>query len=199
MELKLFFNILKKNIYWWLVPLILIPLAMLLFSFMQKPGFQAIFSITAVPTSAAEEKSTYETLRATSLFTNTIRTWLHNQDIVSEILIKAGENPNAYSSKQMQNLFKTQFLENTFTLPIELNADSQEKAEKIANATIGFVKQKTKEFNQSTQGHLTFQTQAPAPYIKQQESKLKTNLLLGLAAGLFLGLFLALSKHYIET
>ncbi|MCD6194780.1 hypothetical protein J7K05_01060 [bacterium] len=198
MEIKLFLQIIKRQLWWLLVPLIVIPIATTIFSFQQKPRYTAYFSFSAIPVSQTEGSSSYETMRSATIFVNTIRNWLYEEAIVAEILKEANINPEN-TQINLKSLYKVPQLDNTFSLPVQLSADSREQAEKIALATIKIINQETEKFNQTSKTGLSFAVESSEPYIVETKPNLKYNLALGLVSGVLLGLFLALSKHYIET
>lgn len=198
MEIKLFFQIIKRQAWWLIIPAIIVLASSAVFSLQQKPKYIAHISISAIPLSQTEGSSSYETMRSASIFINTVRNWLYEEAIVAQILKEAGVKPEEVQTN-LNTLYTIPHLENTFSLPIQLTTGSKEQAEKIASATIKVVKQQTQKFNQTSNTGLSFAIEASEPYIVESKPNLKYNLLLGLASGILLGLFVALSKHYIES
>ncbi len=198
MEIKLFLQIIKRQIWWFVIPLVVVVAFSALFTLQQKSRYTAHFSLSAIPVSQAEGSSSYETLRSAWVFVATVRTWLHEEAVVARILKEAGIDPKSVS-RPLTELFSAPYLENTFSLPIQITGQTKEETEKLSQAAIKIIKQQTQTFNQTSKTGLSFAIEASDPYIVEQKPNLKYNLLLGLVGGILLGLFVALSKHYIES
>lgn len=202
MELKNLLHIFKKHWLWLVIPLILVPIAAILFLKLKPNKPVATFSITFVPIATNTNSSTAsntEDLKAANLFATTARSWLRDQALVSEILKNANIDPGLYSNDDLKNLFIITLLENSFTLTTQVEGADNEQAIKLANAAITLVKEKTQEFDKNSKNTIQFTVQTSDPYVSQEKTDPLIILLLGILAGLSLGLLFVLSKHYIES
>jgi capsular polysaccharide biosynthesis protein len=199
MELKNLFAILKRNWLWLILPLILIPIAAGVFTKIQKPQPTATFSITLAPINQNQTNSNSNQLQLANLLTGTAKSWLSDPALVSEILQNAGVDPSNYSNAQLAKLFTITLADNSFALTAQIQGTTTDQATALANSAVNLVNAKVKEFDQNAKNGITFAVQASTPYISQEKTDLKINLLLGILAGLAIGLILVLGKHYVEN
>jgi capsular polysaccharide biosynthesis protein len=199
MELKNLFGIFKRNWLWLMVPLILVLIATIIFTNLQKPQPTANFSLTFVPANQNQSSSATNDLQLANLLATTAQSWLNNPALVSQILTSANVDPSTYSDAALTKLFTISLSPNSFELGAQIPGTSTEQATDLANSAINLVTTQTKQFNQNSGNGVQFAIQASAPYISQEKSSLKINLLLGALAGLALGLILILGKHYVES
>ena len=199
MELKKLLQIFKKNWFWLVVPLILVPALALTFIKVKAPQPTANFSLTFVPSNQGQTNSNLNVIQLANLLAGTAQSWLKDPALVAQILNNAGINPKDYSNTDLTKLFTITLRDNSFALSVQVEGNSDVQATNLANSAIDLVKSKTAEFDQNSQNGIQFAAQASTPYISQEKTDPMITLLLGVLAGLAIGLILALSKHYVEN
>lgn len=204
MELRDYLLIIKKS--WGLIVWItlLITIATIIWSVTQPIKYEAGVTIVVNKSNPVPQRNAnffqydkYYSIQASSLQADTLAAWLTGPGTAQEIFAKAGYVVPDESLKKLGRIFKPRQLP-PVTLIITLTDKDKTKAEKLVQATVTLLDEKTKEQRKNDDPDNYFSIISGPTVVAQAKQDLLVNTLLALLGGAIVGLIVAYLKHYLK-
>ncbi len=200
MELKEILQIIKRKIFILALTIILIISATIYFTIKTPERFETSFIITVQGNreyTTEYQYSGYYSIQASELFINTIIGWVKSPTFVADIYRHAGID---FDNKNLKNLGKKIYARKVPPQNISLIISDQnkERAERIANSTIGLIGEKTNEINQLAESAANFEIVGSRFITIPIKPSLIFNILIALIASLIVGTIIIFILEYLS-
>jgi capsular polysaccharide biosynthesis protein len=139
----------------------------------------------------------YYSLQASSLYADTLASWLADPGTAKDIFEKAGYPVPAVNLRKLSRIFKPQQYP-PVTLRVTAKDQDRNKAEKLVKTAAKVASDKTDQQNKGDDPDHYFAIIAGSPVTVQVKQDMPINGLLGLIAGLIIGSMTAFLKDYLR-
>lgn len=201
MELSDYWKIFLKKI-WILILSVLVVGAISYFFTVRTPiSYDASTNVNVLVKNSQESSNYYNYdgyygIQASSLFSDTISSWLQDPANIVEIYKKSGIDTSSHSLKNLSKLITTK-KRAPATIIININSDSINDAETISKNIIQFIEEKTKNLEKENLLKNVF-IEASQSLVVDHKPPVTTNTIAGLIAGIILGIGLIFFFEYIK-
>ncbi|MFA5030002.1 MAG: hypothetical protein WC495_00215 [Patescibacteria group bacterium] len=130
----------------------------------------------------------YYAIQASDLFSETIVSWFQTPSFLLEVYNRAGIDPQINSIDSFTARFKMKKY-SAQNLVLEFTAPDREQAEKLSEAIIAHVEERSGVLNQNADLKALFEVKGSAPVIVKKETTTLMGALYGLVAGIAAGIF----------
>lgn len=131
----------------------------------------------------------YYAIQASDLFSETIVSWFQTPSFLLEVYNRANLDPQIDSIDSFTARFKMKKY-SAQNLVLEFTAPDQDQAEKLSQAIITHVEERSGALNQNADLKALFEVKGSAPVIVKKEMTLAMGALYGLVAGIAAGIFI---------
>lgn len=139
----------------------------------------------------------YYSIQAASLYADTLAAWLSSPGTAKEIYEKAGLPVPDVNLKKLSRIFKPRRLP-PVSLSIAVKDQDRTKAEKLVNASIAILDERTQEQNKGDNADHHFNLIGGATVTAPARPDLAVNTIIGLIGGLLLSLIIVFLRHYLK-
>lgn len=139
----------------------------------------------------------YYSIQASSLYADTLTAWLSSPSTSKEIYEKAGLPVPEVSLKKLGRIFKPRRLP-PVTLGVTVIDTDRDKAERLVNAAVAIMEQKTEEQRKGDDPDHYFTLISSPAVTAEARQDLLLNTIIGLVGGLLAGLVAAFLKEYLR-
>lgn len=137
---------------------------------------------------AAYQYDGYYAIQASDLFSETIVSWFQTPSFLLEVYNRAGLDPQINSIDSFTARFKMKKY-SAQNLVLEFTAPDRGQAEKLSEAIIAHVEERSGVLNQNADLKALFEVKGSAPVIVKKETTTLMGALYGLVAGIAAGIF----------
>lgn len=130
----------------------------------------------------------YYAIQASDLFSETIVSWFQTPSFLLEVYNRANLDPQIDSIDSFTARFKMKKY-SAQNLVLEFTAPDKDQAEKLSQAIISHVEERSGALNQNADLKALFEVKGSAPVIVKKEMTIATGALYGLVAGIAVGIF----------
>lgn len=204
MDLKVYLKIFKKNIFIFLLTLlIVIGIGAAYKRYTEsKPvtfGVSLLLNVTrsGIQTTDDYRYDSFYRLQADERFADTVARWLELPRIVTNIYNETGIVSGDISLRKLSKIFKSKRLSSQ-VIEVTFESKSAREAQDISESLTKAINQESKLLNQYQKEDNWFKIIGDEPVIKENRLEWKDVLLLSAILGLFLGMWVTLIKHYLK-
>lgn len=200
MEIRNYFRMIRKFIWWLVVPLISVLILTLILSLIYKESYQS--TVTLAINRKSQQKETldyqfdsYYAIQANDMLAKQFTEWLKGGSVVPSIYLRAGlKEENALLIKEWKvTNHSPQDIE------IVLRGRDKDRVSTLAKAAAATVDEKKEEFTGSGEAAIGTVTVPSEVIVITKNTLLTLNLLVGLLAGLLVGLIFVYFKAIFST
>ncbi|MFA5052210.1 MAG: hypothetical protein WC544_04120 [Patescibacteria group bacterium] len=132
----------------------------------------------------------YYAIQASDLFSQTVMSWFMTPSVLLEIYDQAKIDPQINSLTDLTSRFKTKKY-SPQNIVVQFTERDQDTADKISQAIINTVEQKSSVANQTSDQQALFDVQGATPVTVEHKPVLWLNVVIGIFCGFFVGFSLA--------
>lgn len=201
MELKEYFQIIKKNIKIFFLVVILTIIGSFSYFYLQPVSFETslILNITRLGTQSTQDYQydDFYRLQADERFAQTVSQWLKSPRIVADILNKAGIDTKNFTLDNLSEIISAE-KKSSQIVSVSFIFSNQELAKKMSIEIIKTVSQNTDKLNEEQKQMNWFKILAEDSIIVESRPNYKIVFLASFLAGIFLAFWMVMLKHYFE-
>lgn len=200
MELKEYFEIIKKHKKLFLTSFVLFVLGVFSYFYFRPISYSTsiVLNVTRIGVQQSEDYryDDFYRLQADEKFCETIVEWLKSPQIVEDIYNEAQIDTSKYTLKQLAGVIKAE-KRSSQIVGINFSAPDKKVSKKIADAVGKIISQNTEILNINQKESTWFQILTGDPVIKQ--NKINYSIVLAtFLMGIFLAFWVVMIKHYTE-
>ncbi|MCK9379188.1 MAG: hypothetical protein M0P97_03545 [Candidatus Moranbacteria bacterium] len=196
MELKEYIAIFKKNIWIFLMTILVFWTAGAIFYRAVPEKYKSTMDLNISRTGVAitgEEKEGYDyfyRLQADDIFSETVVGWLNSPRVISEICNSSGATscPSGYEARKVS----AQLVQVVYVNP------NREDSDKIAQSLVNVMARETGNLNLSQKNENWFEVLGNYPFIEADKINFNKIMLASLILGIFFGFWMVFMRHYFK-
>jgi len=139
----------------------------------------------------------YYAIQASDLFSQTVMSWMMTPSVLLEIYERAGIDPQITSTENFISRFKAKKY-SPQNVVVRYRERDKQTAQKIADAIIAIVEEKTAAAVQTSDQKAFFVFVGSLPVIVEKKPLLWLNLIIGLVGGLLVSIIAAYTVEYLR-
>ncbi len=139
----------------------------------------------------------YYAIQASDLFSQTVMSWMMTPSVLLEIYERAGIDPQITSTENFISRFKAKKY-SPQNVVVRYRERDKQTAQKIADAIIAIVEEKTAAAVQTSDQKAFFEVVGSLPVIVEKKPLLWLNLIIGLVGGLLVSIIAAYTVEYLR-
>lgn len=192
MELKEYIVIFRKNIWFFLMTVLVFLIAGGIYYAYTPEKYVAVMDLNITRAGQAESKEYdydgFYRLQADEKFAETVVWWLGSPRIAKEIcrLAEVSQCPAGYSAKKLSSQY----------LQVNFSPKNSEDAEKIARSLVEVIGEETSNLNLKQKKVDWFEVQGNLPDVQKVKISLEKLLIGAFLLGCFFGFWVVLGRHY---
>jgi len=200
MELRDYLKIIKKHYLLILLVTILAGASSFVFTLASPVIYDTSLSLFITP-SASQDTQDYKydgyyAIKASELFSDTVKQWLESPEVVVEIYKKAEIDLELTSLRKLRKIFSAYKMSPQY-VEVRFKAKNKEEAQKVTNTIPLVLQGKTHELTGAAKD-VSFNIRGANPVIVENIPKPLLNSLIGLISGFVLGVFIVFFKEYFH-
>lgn len=201
MELKEYYQIIRKDFYLFIFVMILVILAVFAYFYVRPISYTT--SLTLNISRQGEQMTDqykyddFYRLQADEKFVETVVEWLKDPRIVTNIYNLAGLNSQNFNLRQLEKSFDPEKLSSQM-ITINFSTPDRNTAEKISGAITNVISSTTNDLNKDQKEGAWFEIVPENPVIVRYQPDFILVLGGSVLAGIFIAFWLVLVKHYLE-
>lgn len=201
MELKEYFNLIKKEIRLFSAVIVVIVAATLLFFFF-RPEFynvSVILNVTRLGSQATQDYryDDFYRLQADERFSDTIVEWLKSPRIIADIYSISGINQKNSNLIKLPKAFSVE-RRSSQIVSVNFSSPEKETARKISEGISKVVSANTQKLNEDQKEDTWFKVLSQEPVIQKYTPDYGIILLASFFAGIFLAFWVVMIKNYLK-
>jgi capsular polysaccharide biosynthesis protein len=204
MELRDYLQLIRKSWLMIAVMALIVSVGSALWAQLQPVKYEASATIVVTKPNTVPQRSAnyfqydkYYSIQASGLYADTLAAWLSSAGTAEEIFIKAGYPVPSTSIKKLGRIFKPR-RQPPVTITLNLVDPDRDKAQKLVNAAVTIMKEKT-DLQQKTDDPENYFNIINGPTVLAEvRPDLVINTGVGLLAGLVLGFIVAFLREYLR-
>lgn len=201
MELKEYFQIIKKHIHLFFGITIIIVLAVSGYFYLRQLFYTSSLTLNISrqggQTTDQYKYDDFYRLQADEKFAETLVEWLRDPRIVMDIYTEAGVDTKNFSLKQLQKGLKPEKLSSQ-VVTVNFSSPDKKTAEKTSQSIIKITSQNIQNLNKNQKEDTWFEIIAQDPVIILYKPNFLFVLTGSLLAGIFIGFWAVMLKHYLK-
>jgi len=200
MELRDYLKIIKKHYLLILTVTILVGVSSFVFTLTRTVVYDTSLSLFITRTTSQITQDYkydgYYAIKASELFSDTVKQWLESPEVVVEIYKQAEIDLPFKSLRKLRKVFSAYKMSSQF-VEVRFKERDEQKAQKVSSAIPLVLQSKTHELTGEMKD-MSFSIKAANPIIVEKNPKPLLNSLIGLISGFVLGIFIVFFKEYFR-
>lgn len=201
MELKEYWNIIKKDSKVFFLVIVLMILASGGYFIFRPVAYDVSLALN-VTRKGAQQTTDYRyddfyRLQADEKFSETVVEWLKNPRVAVDIYTKAGMNIDGLSLRKLGKMLKAEKLSSQI-VSISFSAPDEASAKRIADSISVVVEKNVEALNENQNEDTWFHVIAQKPVIVKNQGTVWMIFVFPMLAGLFVGLWVVMIRHYLK-
>jgi len=201
MELKEYFEIIKRKYKLILAISFIVTFSTFLFSTLQPTRYETSLSLLLSKDKSQQtddfKYDGYYALEASATLADSIVQWVKSPELVNSVYQKAEVdgvfgNLKSYTKKFTAKKMSSQFVE------VKFETNNVEEAEKISVAIIEEIDNKVEKLEKDSEGEVAFLVSNEEPIIIQKQKNILLNSMIGFVSGIFFGIFFVFFRRYFS-
>jgi capsular polysaccharide biosynthesis protein len=201
MELKEYFQIIKNNLWLFILTIIVVVMAVFAYFYLSPISYSTSLTLNisrqGVQNTDQFKYDDFYRLQADEKFVETIVEWLQDPRIVTNIYSTTGINTQNYSLRQLEKSFIPEKLSSQM-ITVNFSAPDEKTAQKISGAIISVISKTNQDLNKDQKEDTWFEIVPQDPVILQYKPDFKLVLLGSVLGGIFLAFWVVMGKHYLS-
>jgi len=201
MELKEYLQIIKNNLWLFILTTIIVIMAVFAYFYLSPISYSTSLTLNVsrqgVQNTDQFKYDDFYRLQADEKFVETIVQWLQDPRIVTDIYNSAGIDTKNFSLRQLEKSFTPEKLSSQM-ITVNFSTSNAKTAEKISGAIISVISKTNQDLNKDQKEDTWFEIVPQDPIILQYKPDFKLVLLGSVLAGMFLAFWVVMLKHYLS-
>ncbi|GBE17298.1 hypothetical protein BMS3Abin15_01139 [bacterium BMS3Abin15] len=202
MEFKEYIQILKKHFGLFLLVIILVVIAGIIFQVSKPANFKSSLTLNVTRT-GSQQTSDYRyddfyRLQADERFADTVVRWLGSPRIVTDIYNDAKITTAGLSSRKLSKIFKAQRLSSQLVQVTYITSNSR-TSEKLSESIVSILNKQSDELNELQKNETWFKILGSYPVVKENKPDMELVIIVSILLGIFLGVWAVFIKNYFSN
>jgi capsular polysaccharide biosynthesis protein len=201
MELKEYVNIFRKNARAFVITILVVVVAGLLFNFLRPLNYNSILTLNitriGIQQTPDYRYDDFYRLQADEKFSDTVVRWLSSPRIATDILNDSKITTSGLSVWSISRFFKAERLSSQ-VIQVSYVANNSTTAQNISQSVLKIINTETEKLNQDQKEASWFKVLGGNPVVKENKFNWGITFLAALLLGIFFGIWVVMIKHYLE-
>ncbi len=202
MEFKEYIQIFNKHFKLFLLVVVLIVIAGVVFRISKPANFKSSLTLNITRTGTQQtddyKYDYFYRLQADERFADTVVRWLGSLRIVTDIYNEAKITTAGLSNRKLSKAFKAQRLSSQL-IQVSYITSNSKTAEKLSESIVSILNKQTEELNKLQKNEAWFKILGSYPVVKENKPDLKFVIIISILLGAFLGIWAVFIRHYFSN